>query len=144
MLDALVAPDDVTDYVQQAGYLLPLDDFLDGDMKERLSGEGYLYYDDEPPQILTEMTEPAELTDAGTAQEVTYGVNTEPEEGQKIYAVRVDQAGVLEKYGLYAGREVWFSLSGSTRHPDMAKQLLSFLLEEQSDSEPQGGGNDHE
>ena len=148
MLDALIAPGDVTDYLQQSGYLLALDDILDEELIERLTEAGCLYYDDEPPQILTEMPE-EELKDGdGTAsaaadtepegdgkagdRTAVYAANTEPEEGQKIYAVRVDQTGTLGRYGLYNGEEAWFSMTGSVRHPEMAKQLLSLRLEEEN------------
>ena len=153
MLDALIAPGDVTDYLQQSGYLLALDDILDEELIERLTEAGCLYYDDEPPQILTEMPEEelpeeeqqsGDRTASGAAdtepegdgetgdRKTVYAANTEPEEGQKIYAVRVDQTGILERYGLYDAGDAWFSMTGSVRHPDMAKQLLSFLLEEEN------------
>lgn len=72
-----------------------------------------------------------EADSANTAGQVTeYALNTEPGNGMHIYAVRVDQAGVIDKYRIYADRQVWFSVIGNAPHVEETMNLLHFLLGE--------------
>ena len=65
-----------------------------------------------------------------------YALNTDPEKGKHIYAVRVDQAGVLGRFPIYADRQVWFSIIGNTSRTEEALGFLHFLLGEKAPAIP--------
>ncbi len=75
-------------------------------------------------------TDAAADTQNALSAETEYALNTEPGDDRHIYAVRVDQAGVLGNYDIYADRQVWFSLIGNASHVEEAMNFLHFLLGE--------------
>ena len=88
----------------------------------------------------------SEKSEARTAQTIPgggmqssdgeYALNTDPEKGKHIYAVRVDQAGVLGRFPIYADRQVWFSIIGNTSRTEEALGFLHFLLGEKAPAIP--------
>ena len=135
-VDVFLAPPDVTKFEQEGAMLLALDELLTKEETERLRKAGCLYYAKEPDpvkpdQLLTE-PESGSGTDEQTGQrEAEAALNTVPEEGMHIYAVRVDQAGVLGQYTIYdEGRQIWFSIIGNSRRTEETVRFLHFLLGE--------------
>lgn len=129
MLDACIAPAHVMEFLQQQGMLLELDDLLERDQKAELTAGGYLYqalpplFDEETGALLL----PEEIESeqgGGTLQAAN------PDREPCIYAVRIDQTGVLDRYGLFGDEEIWFGIIGSSDHTDMCLELLRFLSEQ--------------
>lgn len=142
-VDVFLAPPDVTDFEQESGMYMALDGLLSQDEIRALGEAGCLYYDSEPEtEGLPEMDEtewmPASMTEGAYGDAGTFSLNTEAESGSHIYAVRVDQAGVLGQYHIYGGTQVWFSIIGNAPHPEEAVRFLHFLLGE----DMEGGEND--
>ena len=67
-----------------------------------------------------------------TAQTKEYALNTRAGDGMHIYAVRIDPAGVIGRYDIYADHsQVWFSIIGNTPRSEEAVRFLHFLLAEE-------------
>ena len=124
-LDVCIAPPAVTRFLQEQGMFLSLDDLLDEDLKAEYRDSGYLYYAPEP--LYDEETGALILPQTEGDGEETSGSLAAADRPQHIYAVRVDQSGVLLRYGSHVADEVWFSVIGSCDHTDMAMRLFDFL-----------------
>ena len=135
-LDVFLAPPDVTAYEQEGGMLLELEDLLTQEEIERLQEAGCLYYAQEPEtdQDTGAVMKRDQMPDDG--QQDT--LNTQPQEGMHIYAVRIDPAGVIGGYPIYAaGSQVWVSLVGNTSRSEEAMRFLRFLLAQEESSTEQ-------
>ncbi len=139
-MDVFIGPSVVTAFEQKQGLLMNLENFLTKEEIQTLGEKGLLYYESEPvletelPQIgETESWSPqldwTEYTDDS--------LNTEKGNDLHPYAVRIDTAGVIGKYSIYADRQVWFSLLANSDHTEECRQFLKFLLTEES-GEPKG------
>ena len=132
-VDAFLAPPYVTQYEQKNGMYQPLEGLLTTEEIRELGAAGCLYYADEPetesPSAMEYETHPVTggRQDSG-AKDGAYALNTQPSDGSHIYAVRVDQAGVIGQYPIYADAEVWFGLIGNAPHTEEAMRFLHFLL----------------
>lgn len=165
-LDVFLAPPNVTEYEQENGMLLKLDDILTKEEIEELGDAGYLYYKAEPETdrlsgalVQTELSgkdansqnagekgETAKDDSAGGTldQEEEYSLNTRPEDGMHIYAVRIDPSGVIGQYDIYdADTQVWFSVIGNTSRREEAARFLRFLLGETQYSTEEGVDASH-
>ena len=142
-LDVFLAPSNVTKFEQEGAMLLALDELLTEDEIGMLREKGCLYYDTEPDTDrlsrggsgMSEQTE----EDPGSgfkSEESAFSLNTRQEEGQKIYAVRIDQAGVLGNYSIYDDEPVWFSVIGNSPRTEEAMRFLRFLLAEEDLKDP--------
>ena len=151
-LDVFLAPSYVTKYEQELGMLMKLEDVLTPDEIRVLGEAGCLYYEKEPetdaktgaPIINRTDTETegaagfaadnGQSTRDGTQEsaffrEEEYPLNTRPQDGTHIYAVRIDPAGVIGNYEIYGdGRQVWFSVIGNSARTEEAVRFLHFLL----------------
>ncbi len=123
LLDVCLGPKEVAEFMQQQGTLLPLDDELDRDLKAEYEAGGYLYYAPEP--LYDEETGAVILPETEADGSVSESAASDRE--QHIYAVRVDQSGVLERYGIHVGKEVWFCIVRNSQHKEMAMKLFEFL-----------------
>lgn len=99
-LDAFLAPFNVTEYEQEGGMLLALDEILTQEEIDALGEAGCLYYAKESDQ-------------------------------EHIFAVRIDQAGVIGNYDIYGEEQVWFSMIGNSTRIEETARLLHFLLGEE-------------
>ena len=195
-VDVFLTPSYVTEFEQENGLFLPLEDVLTAEEIQKLGQEGCLYYAEEPEtESLSGSGEQRETeqhgrqpetgqaagsqgqtgtdqaagsqgqpdtdqaaglqgqpgtdqaagsqgqsgtdqaaglqgqTDGGTlTRNDEYPLNTQPGNGSHIYAVRVDQAGVIGDYSIYADRQVWFSIIGNSSRTEEALRFLHFLL----------------
>ena len=139
-LDVFVAPSHVTEFEQEGGILRTLDDIPTQDEIRTLGEAGCLYYDTEPltgktaREMETEKGQSGLQPDASApgAQTQEYSLNTQPSDGMHIYAVRIDQAGVIGNYDIYGkDRQVWFSVIGNSGRTQEAARFLHFLLGEE-------------
>ena len=123
-LDVCIAPPAVTRFLQEQGMLLELDELPESEWNLGAVAEDCLYYAPEP--LYDEET--GELILPQTEAEGSAQTGEMPERAEHLYAVRIDQAGVLQRYGIHIGNEVWFSVIGSSDHTEMASKLFDFLL----------------
>ena len=157
-VDVFLTPSHVTEFEQKNDLFMPLENVLTPEEIKTLGEAGCLYYADEPEpdtedtgwETGTQETGTAagssEKSEARTAQTIPgggiqssdgeYALNTDPEKGKHIYAVRVDQAGVLGRFPIYADRQVWFSIIGNTSRTEEALGFLHFLLGEKAPAIP--------
>lgn len=98
-LDVFLAPADVTQFLQEQGSLLALDELEGSEWDTGSSADEYLYR--------------ASGTEDGA---------------EHLYAVRIDQAGVLKQYGMHMDQEVWFSITANSDHTQSALKLYDFLM----------------
>lgn len=145
-MDVFLTPPNVAAYEQESGMYMALDELLTEDEIERLGSEDCLYYAAEPetellpdlPDETLDETETILKKKAETGDvEGAFSLNTAKGDGMGIYAVRVDQAGVIGNYSIYADTPVWFSIIANAPHTEEAVRFLHFLLGEE-------GGNEHE
>ena len=125
ILDTCLAPGETMQFLQEQGMFMSLDDLLDEDLKAEYQDSGYLYYAPEP--LYDEETGALILPQTEGDGEETSGSLAAADRPQHIYAVRVDQSGVLLRYGIHVADEVWFSVIGSCDHTEMAMRLFDFL-----------------
>ncbi len=157
-VDVFLTPSHVTEFEQKNDLFMPLENVLTPEEIKTLGEAGCLYYADEPEpdtedtgwETATQEAGSAEgsVQEAGTQEAQTipgggmqssdgeYALNTDPEKGKHIYAVRVDQAGVLGRFPIYADRQVWFSIIGNTSRTEEALGFLHFLLGEKAPAIP--------
>ena len=115
ILDTCLAPGETMQFLQEQGMFL----------KAEYQDSGYLYYAPEP--LYDEETGALILPQTEGDGEETSGSLAAADRPQHIYAVRVDQSGVLLRYGIHVADEVWFSVIGSCDHTEMAMKLFDFL-----------------
>jgi hypothetical protein len=157
-VDVFLTPSHVTEFEQKNDLFMPLENVLTPEEIKMLGEAGCLYYADEPEpdtedtgwETATQEAGSAEgsVQEAGTQEAQTipgggmqssdgeYALNTDPEKVKHIYAVRVDQAGVLGRFPIYADRQVWFSIIGNTSRTEEALGFLHFLLGEKAPAIP--------
>lgn len=123
-LDVCIAPPAVTRFLQEQGMLLELDELPESEWDLGAVAEDCLYYAPEP--LYDEET--GELILPQTEADGSAQTGEISERAEHLYAVRIDQAGVLQRYGIHVGNEVWFSVIGSSDHTEMASKLFDFLL----------------
>ena len=137
VLDVFVAPSNVTKFEQEGGILRKLDDILTQDEIRSLTEAGCLYYDTEPQtedrsretETEKEYAKPQQDESASGAQTQEYSLNTQPSDGMHIYAVRIDQAGVIGNYDIYGkDRQIWVSVIANSGRVQEAARFLRFLL----------------
>ena len=104
--------------------LLELDELPESEWNLGAVAEDCLYYAPEP--LYDEET--GELILPQTEADGSAQTGEISERAEHLYAVRIDQAGVLQRYGIHVGNEVWFSVIGSSDHTEMASKLFDFLL----------------
>ncbi len=131
ILDVCLAPPEVMEYLQEQGMLLELDDLLDNEAKAEFSESDCLYYAPEP--LYDEETGELILPETELKEEDTKNGHEPEQSGTQerdtyIYAVRVDQEGILNRYGIHEGKETWFSVAGNSQRTEMAMKLLDYLL----------------
>lgn len=139
-LDAVLLPDYTFSYLQQSGMLMKLDDVLGKERMDRLKAAGDLAYAPEPDLSAdgrqetegstggsgTASEDPGKIPDTAAAYEAN--VHTEPEDGETIYGVRVDDSAAFSKYALYSPeRKVYLGIINNGKNPDMALRFLDFL-----------------
>ena len=133
-LDVCIAPPEVTKYLQEQGMLMALDELPDSEWNMGSVAEEYLYYapeplyDEETGALILPETEDDESLLTQTEAEDSDEPGRQSERAEHLYAVRIDQAGILERYGIHEGNEVWFSVIGNSDHTQMASKLFHFLL----------------
>ena len=136
-LDVMVGPARQIAFEQSEGVFLPLDDMLSGEQIRKLDQTGDLFYAKEPvlPAMGGSETESTEWElpnlFEGEAQK-PFEMNTVRGEDQHIYAVRVDDAGILGNYNIYGDEDIWLAMVGSTKRTDRVKEFLSFLRGEKA------------
>ncbi len=109
--------------------ILVLHQFSETDFGPQEGGSAETEPDDGTGENGKEQTADSETMPVEEA-ETEMVLNTEPGDGKKIFAVRVDQGGLLEKYDLYYDRPIWFSIIGNSSHTEEAIRFLHFLLGE--------------
>lgn len=133
-LDVCIAPPEVTKYLQEQGMLMALDELPDSEWNMGSVAEEYLYYapeplyDEETGALILPETEDDESLLTQTEAEDSDEPGRQSGRAEHLYAVRIDQAGILERYGIHEGNEVWFSVIGNSDHTQMASKLFHFLL----------------
>lgn len=122
-LDVVLGPAAVMDYVQQEGMFLDLTKVFSSKQLENLEKAGDLYYDAEPV-IETEKDGTTPVPQADTDMEY---LDSEPGEGKKPWAVRVDNGPVLDGYVIYGDEPVYAAVIANTQHKEMSVRFLNYL-----------------
>lgn len=150
--DLILANEDALAYVQRAGFLKSLDGLLTEERARELEQAGDLIYAApvQPGQAASEAQREQASADAGSggqsltlsqalnnetegvsykreAVDLSY-LHEEREEGDEIFAVRVDDSKVLARYAWYpANEKIYLAVIGNCGNDEMAMRYLDFL-----------------